>query len=314
VITWRHALDSAPTFGPCVLTLGNFDGVHTGHKRLLHDTRAAAQRRGIPSAVLSFDPHPSVVVAPERRPRLLMTLAQRLAAFETAGMDLAWIVPFSRDFSELSPEEFLEGLARALRPAELHAGKAFRFGRHHAGDIERLRAWAQGRDCAVHAHALKAPDGGPLSSTRIREALNVGRVEEAALFLGHPYALTGIIVEGDRRGRHLGFPTANLAWEQEQLPASGVYVTKVKCPHLGETRLGLTNVGEKPTFAGLRLTVEVHIPGYEGDLYGAHLELGFLHRLREEQRFVSVDALRAQIAEDVIQGAAWWEDHRGGGK
>ena len=128
---------------------------------------------------------------------------------------------------------------------------------------------------------------------------------EAAALLGHPYALTGIVVEGERRGRHLGFPTANLAWEQEQLPAFGVYASEVTGAHLGGPRRGLTNVGEKPTFGGRATTVETHIPGFSGDLYGAHLEVRFLHRLRGEMKFSDVEELRTQIARDVAEGLAW---------
>ena len=188
-------------------------------------------------------------------------------------------------------------------------GKAFHFGHERKGKLDVLKAWGPGVGCEIHGHAWKAADGGTLSSTRIREALNRGVPEEVEPLLGHPYVVSGIVVEGDRRGRHLGFPTANLAWDQEQLPANGVYVTEVRGSHVQGVRLGVTNVGEKPTFDGLKLTVETFIPDFEADLYGAHLELGFLHRLRPERRFASIDALRTQIAEDVALALAWWEDH-----
>ncbi|MBS1783970.1 MAG: riboflavin biosynthesis protein RibF [Acidobacteria bacterium] len=307
---WRHALEDAPEAGPVVLTLGNFDGVHAGHRELLAGAARSAVSRGLKSAVVTFDPHPAVVVAPERKPKRLMTLDQRLAAFKDCGVDLAWVIPFSRSFSELAPEAFLEGLAKALRPVELHVGRAFRFGRDRSGDLSLLRAWAFGHACEVKAHALRAPDGGLLSSTRVREAIEAGEADEAARLLGHPYTLTGIVVEGDRRGRHLGFPTANLAWEQEQLPANGVYVSEVRSGHFDGPRLGLTNVGEKPTFEGRKLTVETHLPGYKGDLYGVRLEVSFLHRLRGEQKFNGPDALREQIAKDVAEGEAWWKAKR----
>ena len=308
---WHHNLEEAPAAGPFVVTLGNFDGVHAGHRELLRLAGARARAAGLRAAVVTFDPHPTVVVAPERKPKLLMTLAQRLAAFEAEGMDLAWVIPFSRAFSELSPEAFLHQLRRALAPAELHVGRAFCFGRDRRGDVGTLEAWGEAHDCRVHTLALKAADGGRLSSTRIREALERGAVDAAADLLGHPYSLTGVVVEGDRRGRHLGFPTANLAWEQEQLPAYGVYVTQSLCPHHGDPRLGLTNVGEKPTFEGKRLTVETHLPDFEGDLYGARMELRFLHRIRGEAKFASVDELRAQITQDVAQGRAWWAANGG---
>jgi riboflavin kinase/FMN adenylyltransferase len=304
---WRHSLAAAPSTGPHVVTLGTFDGVHAGHRALLAAAAASARTLGLPAAVVTFDPHPAVVVAPHRRPRLLMTLAQRLAAFEACAMDLAWIIPFSRAFSELQPGPFLDGLARALSPAELHVGKAFAFGRDREGDLATLEAWGAARGCRVQGHALRAADGHHLSSTRIRLALDKGDIEEAAILLGRPYVLTGIVVEGDRRGRHLGFPTANLRWEQEQLPARGVYLTAVRGRQLEGARPGLTNIGEKPTFKGRELTVETHLPGFEGNLYGAALELSFLHRLRAEQPFESVDLLRERIALDVAEGLAWWE-------
>jgi riboflavin kinase/FMN adenylyltransferase len=307
---WRHALEAALAAGPFVVTLGTFDGVHAGHRELLRVAAGRARAQGHRAAVVTFDPHPTVVVAPERRPKLLMTLDQRLAAFEAEGMDLAWVIPFSRAFSELEPVAFLDRIQRILAPVELHVGRAFCFGRDRSGTVETLEAWGATHGCAVHTLALRAPDGGRLSSTRIREALDAGDVVEASELLGHPYALTGVVVEGDRRGRHLGFPTANLAWEQEQLPASGVYVTEALLPHHGERFLGLTNVGEKPTFDGQRLTVETHLPDFEGDLYGARLDLRFLHRIRGEVRFESVDQLREQIARDVAAGQAWWQAHR----
>ncbi len=303
---WHHSLEGAPEAGPHVVTLGNFDGVHAGHRELLQEAAGRARERGLPSAVVTFDPHPAVVVAPERRPLLLMTLAQRLAAFEACGMDLAWVIPFSRAFSELAPEAFLDALRHSLAPQELHVGKAFCFGRDRSGDVRTLQAWGGAHGCELRVHSLRAPDGGHLSSTRIRQALEAGDVDQAARLLSHPYALTGLVVEGDRRGRHLGFPTANLHWEQEQLPAYGVYVTEARSSHWEGRRLGLTNVGEKPTFAGKALMVETYVPDFEGDLYGSRLELGLLHRLRGERRFPDLEALRAQIAEDVEAGRAWW--------
>ena len=305
MLIWHHALDDAPDFGPCVLTLGNFDGVHAAHRQVLEQAAERARTLALPAAVVTFDPHPTVIVAPERKPKLLMTLPQRLEIFAAAGMDLAWVIPFSRAFSELAPRTFLEHLQRALAPRELHVGRQFRFGKDRAGDLETLEAWGADAGCEIHGHALRAHDGGHLSSTRIRAALSEGDVAEAAALLGHPYALTGIVVEGERRGRHLGFPTANLAWEQEQLPAFGVYASEVSGAHLGSPRRGLTNVGEKPTFGGRAVTVETHIPGFSGDLYGAHLEVRFLHRLRGEMKFGDVEELRAQIARDVAEGLAW---------
>lgn len=307
----HHALEGARTIGPSAVALGIFDGVHSGHRQILEQLKANAKRRESCAVVVTFDPHPSMLLAPEHRPKLLMTLRQRLSAFGELGLDAAWVIPFSRPFSELTPEAFLREFQRVFQPAELHVGSGFHFGHQREGDLETLRAWGPIAGCEIHPYSLRAPDGGPLSSTRIRETLERGDAQEAARLLGHPYELTGIVVEGERRGRHLGFPTANLAWEQEQLPASGVYVTTVRGSHIEGSRLGLTNIGEKPTFKGLDLTVETFLPDYEEDLYGARLELGFLHRLRPERRFEGLEALQAQIAEDVKQGRTWWEQHQG---
>jgi riboflavin kinase/FMN adenylyltransferase len=307
---WRHSLEAAPVSGPFVVTLGTFDGVHAGHRELLRIAAGRARVLGQRAAVVTFDPHPALVVAPQRKPKLLMTLEQRLAAFETEGMDLAWVIPFSRAFSELSPELFLDRIQQILAPVELHVGRAFCFGRDRSGNVKNLEDWGAGHGCQVHTLALRAPDGGRLSSTRIREALDRGDVGAAAELLGHPYALTGVVVEGDRRGRHLGFPTANLAWEQEQLPSFGVYVTEAVLPHHGGSSMGMTNVGEKPTFEGQRLTVETHLPDFDGDLYGARMEVRFLQRLRGEAKFASVSELRDRIAQDVAEGVAWWRAHR----
>jgi riboflavin kinase / FMN adenylyltransferase len=306
---WRHTLEAAPVSGPFVVTLGTFDGVHAGHRELLRIASGRAKALGRRAAVVTFDPHPTLVVAPQRKPKLLMTLEQRLAAFEAEAMDLAWVIPFSRAFSELSPEGFLDRIEHILTPLELHVGRAFCFGRNRSGTVKTLEDWGLAHGCQVHTLALRAPDGGRLSSTRIREVLDQGDVRAAADLLGHPYALTGVVVEGDRRGRHLGFPTANLAWEQEQLPAAGVYVTEAVLPHHGGSHMGMTNVGEKPTFEGQRLTVETHLPGFEEDLYGARMEVRFLHRLRGEAKFASVGELRDQIAKDVADGVAWWRRH-----
>lgn len=307
---WHHPLQTAPQAEPGILTLGNFDGVHAGHRQLLRDACRRAAEQGVPSTVVTFDPHPSVVVG-ERHPRLLMTLKQRLEAFSELGLDRAWIIPFTRSFSELAPEAFLAELGSALSPLELHVGKAFRFGRDRSGSVDTLMAWGSARNCQVQAHAFQAFDGGLLSSTRVRESLDLGAVDLAVRLLGHPFRLTGIVVEGERRGRHLGFPTANLRWEQECLPANGVYVTEVRSPHLSAPWLGLTNVGEKPTFAGLQLTVETYLPDFQGDLYGAPLELGFRHRLRGERKFTGMEALQVQITQDVAEGRTWWRNHVG---
>jgi len=295
---------------PSVATLGNFDGVHAGHRQLLAKAINSARERSLPAVLVTFNPHPEKVLSSSQGAALLMTMKQKLDIFEKLGIDCVWAVPFDRSFSELATRAFLDGLRDAISPIELHVGRAFRFGRGRAGDIDSIKEWAVGNGCSVYPHAYKAADGDALSSSRIRRSLLDGDVGLASELLGGPYVLSGIVVEGERIGTKLGFPTANLRWDQELLPAPGVYVTNVRCsPSLSSPSLGLTNVGTKPTFAGRQLTVETHLPGVDMNLYGSEMELEFLHRLRGEAAFETETALAAKIAEDVKNGLEWWKSN-----
>jgi len=296
--------------GSTVITLGNFDGVHLGHRQLIGDAVSAAKKRDLPVIVVTFDPHPLKILSPEKQPGLLMTLSQKLGVFESLEVDGVWVISFSREFSELNPDVFLDGLRKNLSPAELHVGQAFRFGLNRLGDVSTLQTWGNSLGCKICTHAYKAPDGGFLSSSRIRQLLSDGDVGLAAVLLGEPFTLTGVVVEGDRRGRCIGFPTANLAWEQDILPTAGVYVTAVRCSaHMMGAVMGLTNVGMKPTFNGMNLTVETNLPGVNENFYGSRLELRFLNRIRGEEKFASAELLQARIAEDINTGANWWKLH-----
>jgi len=294
--------------GPSVATLGNFDGVHAGHRQLLAKAVHSARGRSLPTVLVTFDPHPEKVLSPAPSAALLMTMQQKLDIFERLGIDCVWAVPFDGGFSELDPRTFLDGLREAISPIDLHVGQAFRFGRGRAGDIGLIKEWAADNGCSVHPHAYKAIDGGALSSSRIRKALLDGNVGLASKLLEDPYVLSGVVVEGEQVGRKLGFPTANLRWDQELLPAPGVYVTSAHCPpSLSSQSPGLTCVGIRPTFAGRVPTVETHLPGKDMNLYGSKMELEFLHRLRGEIVFENAAALAAQIAEDVKNGLEWWK-------
>jgi riboflavin kinase/FMN adenylyltransferase len=294
--------------GASIVTLGNFDGVHAGHRQLIAEAAQSAKNHNLPMAVVTFDPHPTKILCPERPHSLLMTLSQKLSIFEAIGADMVWAIPFDNELSELGPDAFLNGLQEKLSPSVLHVGQAFRFGKNRLGDVLGLQTWGNAIGCEVHAHAFKAPDGGALSSSRIRQALLSGDVELASELLGAPFKLTGAVVQGELRGKALGFPTANLAWEQELLPAQGVYATAARCPsRLPGPVLGLTNVGMKPTFNGQKTTVETYLPDFDVDLYGARMEVAFLHRIRGEEKFEGIDQLKAQIADDVKKGVSWWK-------
>lgn len=280
-----------------VLALGNFDGLHRGHQKIIERVkRGAAEHGGTPMA-MTFDPHPPRVVRPDKAPPLLMTKAQRLEALHRAGIRCVAVVRFTRELSEWDPETFVRvALVEWLRVAEVWVGANFLFGHERSGNFSLLRMLGQ-------RYGFRADKIDPVrykdfvvSSTRIRRLISEGRVDEAGALLGHGYYIDGTIVEGRHRGREIGYPTANLATENELLPPNGVYATTATID--GVVYPGLTNIGTRPTFGETNTTVETHVLGYNGDLYGRPLRLGFVLRLRDERRFDDVDALRAQIDAD----------------
>lgn len=282
-----------------VLALGNFDGLHRGHQRIIERVRRSAGDRNGASLVLTFDPHPPRVVRPDKAPPLLMTMPQKLAALERAGLSGVAVVRFTQAFSRWSPEAFVrQVLVDWLRVAEVWVGADFLFGHERAGNFSVLRALGQQYGFKVEKIDPVRYKEFVVSSTRIRRLVAEGRVDEAGALLGHHYAIEGEVVPGARRGRLLGFPTANLSTDNELVPPTGVYATAAE---IGGTRWpAVTNIGVRPTFetAGA-VTVETHVLGLDADVYGARLSLRFIQRLRDERRFPDVDALREQIAADV---------------
>jgi len=282
-----------------VLALGNFDGLHRGHQKIIERIRQSAGDRGTTALVLTFDPHPPRVVRPDKAPPLLMTMPQKLAALEKAGLHGVAVVRFTEAFSRWTPEQFVrQVLVEWLRVAEVWVGADFLFGHERAGTFSVLRSL--GAQYGVRAEKIDPVRYKEfvVSSTRIRRLITEGRVDEAGALLGHHYSIDGTIVRGAARGRLLGFPTANLSTDNELVPPTGVYATTAE---LHGTRWpAVTNVGLRPTFeAGGGVTVETHILGLTGDVYGARLSLSFIQRLRDERKFADVDALREQIAADV---------------
>jgi riboflavin kinase/FMN adenylyltransferase len=284
-----------------VLALGNFDGLHRGHRKILDRVDRVARERGATAVVMTFDPHPPRVVRADKAPPLLMTKAQKLAAFEEAGLQGAAIVRFTSELSRWEPEMFVRTvLVDWLRVSEVWVGANFLFGHDRAGNFSLLRTLG-GR------YGFKAEKIDPVrykdfvvSSTRIRRLISEGRMDEAGALLGHPYALEGRIVAGDRRGRSLGFPTANLCTENELLPPSGVYATTMTID--GIVRAAVTNVGVRPTVdSSGKTTIETHVFDVDRDLYGAAVRVGFVLRLRDERTFESVDHLKIQIAADCTR-------------
>jgi len=281
-----------------VLALGNFDGVHRGHRKILDRLRRVANERGATAVVMTFDPHPPRVVRPDKAPPLLMTIAQKLEAVAAVGVQGAAIVRFTPELSRWDPEMFVRTvLVDWLRVAEVWVGANFLFGHDRAGTFTLLRMLG-GR------YGFKAEKIDPVrykdfvvSSTRIRRLVGEGRVDEAGALLGHQYHIDGSVVHGDHRGRSLGFPTANLCTENELLPPNGVYAMTITIG--GVVRGSVTNIGRRPTVDDSgRTTIETHVFDFDQNLYGASVRLGFVQRLRDERAFDSLEALGAQIAAD----------------
>jgi riboflavin kinase/FMN adenylyltransferase len=282
-----------------VLALGNFDGLHRGHIKIIERIRRVSAKRGSSALVLTFDPHPPRIVRPDKAPPLLMTLDQKLEALARAGVQGVAIVRFTHEVSRWEPEAFVKTvLVDWLRVSEVWVGADFLFGRDRSGNFSLLRALGT-------QHGFRAEKIDPVrykdfvvSSTRIRRLVSEGRVDEAGALLGHHFFIDGVVVRGAGRGRELGIPTANVQTENELLPPNGVYATAVTID--GVLHPSVTNIGVRPTFQDVsRPVIEVHVMGGDRDLYDRRLRLGFVQRLRDERRFPDVDALKAQIDADV---------------
>jgi riboflavin kinase/FMN adenylyltransferase len=290
--------DPPPRWPNPVLALGNFDGLHRGHAKIIDRVRRRAGERGGTPAAMTFDPHPPRVVRPDKAPPLLMTTEQRLEALGRAGMQSVAVVRFTREMSLWDPEMFVKTvLVDWLRVAEVWVGANFLFGHDRAGTFSVLRSLGS-------RYGFRAEKIDPVrykdfvvSSTRVRRLIAEGRVDEAGALLGHHYFIDGTVVRGDARGREIGFPTANLQSANELIPPPGVYATMAGLN--GIEHPSVTNIGTRPTFGGGEVRVESHLLDGARDLYDARLRLSFVQRLRDERAFPDVDALRAQIDADA---------------
>lgn len=291
-----------------VVTIGAYDGIHRGHRAVVGEMHRMAAEWGARTAVVTFEPHPALVVRPESAPKLLTDLDQKLDLIEETGVDFTLVVRFDRERSRESPEEFVRTvLVDCLRAKAVVVGDDFHFGRDRAGNVEALRGLGAELGFDVHGLPLvrRRDHDGSISSTAIRRALDDGDVGSARRMLGRHFEIRGIVTAGDRRGRTIGFPTANVPTALEmQLPADGVYACWYQRPD--GTRLpAAVNVGKRPTFYddADRSLVEAHLIGFRGDVYDEPARVQFVERLRGEQRFDGIDALKSQLALDVERSA-----------
>lgn len=292
--------------GETAVAFGMFDGVHRGHERLMRAANALAERDGLSSVVYTFSTHPMSVFAPERVPPVLHTREEKVSAIARLGVDAAVMRPFDAEYAAQSPEEFVRAMADALRPRHVVIGFNYSFGRKGEGkaaDMVRLGQRYGFKTLVVDA----VREGGePVSSTRVRAAVEAGDMELAARLLGRPYALCGVIERGKQLGRQLGFPTANLPLPRGKvLPPRGVYAASADVN--GETYMAAINIGRHPTAPGGGATVEANLLDYPGgELYGCGMRLRLLHQVREERRFESLDALREEVLRNREQVRAYF--------
>jgi riboflavin kinase/FMN adenylyltransferase len=298
---YRSLAEVPSDFGPSALTIGNFDGVHYGHRRILRRVKALAEERGWKPSVLTFDPHPTRVVAPDRTPALLTSPVERAGLMCEEGIEQVLILPFTHQVAQLSPEDFVTSLVVGkLGARAVLVGDNFRYGHRHAGDVELLKNLGRKLGFETEIVPAVALRGRVVSSSGIRELIRAGKVSLATRFLTHPYSLQGKVVSGRGVGSKQTVPTLNLMADAEVLPAPGVYITRTYDLDHARNWTSITNVGYRPTFgASDELTVETFLlDPLEGDA-PSRIRVDFLRRVREERRFESPEALRGQILQDV---------------
>jgi len=291
-----------------VLAIGNFDGVHLGHRALLERLAAEARRLKLPAAVMTFEPHPRELFAPDQAPARLTSLREKLALLESCGVEEVFLLHFSRKLAGLTAEEFIErGLVQGLGVRHLIIGDDFRFGKGRAGDFAMLQAAGQQHGFGVEAMHTIEINGERVSSSAVRDVLGTGDLEHAARLLGRPYSISGRVIHGNKVGRKLGFPTANIQLKRKRVALTGVFAATVS--GLDKRFLpGAASLGVRPTLGqGLRPVLEVHLFDFDRQIYGSHVTVHFLHKLRDEAKYDSLEALTAQIERDVQSTKAYFE-------
>ena len=303
---YRSLEEATGNFGPCALSIGNFDGVHLGHQALLARVGAAAAEKGLRPSALTFSPHPTSVVAPHRCPRLLSTVEERCRWMEQAGIEQVLILPFDKALAELTPEEFVRRiLVEALDVKAAFIGENFRFGHKQSGDAALLERLGQTYGFQASGVGAVAWRGELVSSSGIRRLLEGGKVMKAARMLGRCHALSGSVIRGHGVGSRQTVPTLNLSTTSEVLPARGVYVTHTTEPATKRQWRSISNIGFRPTFSGDSLSIETYLLDPLENETPEAIRVSFAHRLRDERRFESAEELKSQILHDVAQASEW---------
>ena len=295
---FRHIEDFRLSVSGSVVTLGNFDGIHLGHQALIRSSVEEGRRSGGPSVVLTFEPHPLKILAPSRAPKLILAHKDKMRLFQSFGVDIVVIQNFDTSFANLQAEDFVRRfLVERLKIKKIWVGRDLRFGKGRKGTVDDLIRWGAVFGFGVGTVEPIVVEGNRVSSSRIRQLVEEGRVEEVLPLLGRHHFISGRVVSGHRRGRELGFPTANISSRNEVLPLDGIYATLLQ---LGDQQLiSVSNIGVNPTFGEGPRTIESFILDFDGDIYGESVKLSFVKRIRGERKFDSVDQLVAQMRCDV---------------
>lgn len=299
----RDIGDLSAIGAPACLAIGVFDGVHRGHQALIRAVQDTARQRDAVPVVVTFEPHPLKILRPDNAPAILTSLDHKLALLERLGARHVLVITFDDAFSHTPPEAFIRSLVNACRPLRL-IGVGFRweFGYRRAGNVTLLEHLGSEHDFDVLELPPVTEDHDHISSTRVRQAITDGNLQQAARLLGRPFSVFGPVVHGERLGQEIGFPTANIDVEGEKLPPDGVYAGT--CEIRGQIRPVALNIGTRPTVGGTERRVEAHVIGFSGELYGQRIEVPLLRLLRPEMRFPNIETLRAQIARDVEEARA----------
>jgi len=293
---------------PCAVTIGNFDGVHRGHQSLLHELQQAAQMRGLQTAVVTFEPHPREFFTPQKAPVRLTSLREKLELFRAAGIDRVHVCRFNAMFARKTADEFIHALHDDLHAKYVLIGDDFRFGSGRSGDFALMRQIGAQRGFEVAAVHSVLHDSVRISSTAIRAALVAGKLDVARDYLGRPYSISGRVVHGDGMGRKIGFPTANVQMKHNLPPLTGIYVVEAHSDGIGVLQ-GVASLGVRPTVHhDARHVLEVHLFEFAQQIYGKHLRVEFLHKLRDEEKYPNLEALTQQIARDVDNAKQWFVD------